>query len=225
MLRRLVFATALSLGTLTLVPLQAQAQGQDASASAQNPGQLMQSISNQLSAAIDAHRQQYQAHPEQLPGLVDSILLPHFDVDYAAILVLGLHAREATPEQRSRFAKAFYNSLTHRYADGLLNYSSNRMKVLPFTGDANARRAVARSKATLDNGQQAEVDFVFHKTASGDWKAYDVIIEGISYITNYRNQVDAQIRKEGLDALIHSLETQGENALKQMETTKPNGGQ
>ncbi|MHC1480122.1 MlaC/ttg2D family ABC transporter substrate-binding protein [Frateuria aurantia] len=223
MLRRLVFATALSLGTLTVLPLQAQAQ--DAAATAQNPGQLMQSISSQLGAAIDGHRQQYQAHPDQLPGLVDSILLPHFDVDYAAILVLGLHAREATPEQRSRFAKAFYNSLTHRYADGLLNYSSNRMKVLPFTGDANVRRAVVRCQAKLDNGKEAEVDFVFHKTASGDWKAYDVIIEGISYITNYRNQVDAQIRKEGLDALIHSLETQGDTALKQMESAKPSGGQ
>lgn len=222
MLRRLVFATALSLGTLAVMPLQAQAQS--AAASAQNPGQLMQSISSQLAAAIDGHRQQYKAHPEQLPGLVDSILLPHFDVDYAAILVLGMHAREATPEQRSRFAKAFYNSLTHRYADGLLNFSSNRMKVLPFTGDANARRAVVRGQATLDNGKTAEVDFVFHKTASGDWKAYDVILEGISYITNYRNQVDAQIRKEGLDALIHSLETQGDHALKQMEGNKPAGG-
>jgi len=61
------------------------------------------------------------------------------------------------------------------------------------------------------------VNFVFHKTADGQWKAYDVIIEGISYITNYRNQVDAQIKKEGLDGLIKELETQGDKALQQME--------
>jgi phospholipid transport system substrate-binding protein len=61
------------------------------------------------------------------------------------------------------------------------------------------------------------IDYAFRKSRSGDWKAYDVIIEGISYVTNYRNQVDAEIRKVGIDQLIKNLETQGENALKTME--------
>ena len=66
-------------------------------------------------------------------------------------------------------------------------------------------------------GKLASIDYAFRKTRSGDWKAYDVIIEGISYVTNYRNQVDAEIRKSGIDALTISLETKGDKALETME--------
>ena len=60
---------------------------------------------------------------------IDAILLPHFDIEYASLLVLGRNAREATPQQRSRFAKAFYNSIAHRYAEGLLNYTRGNVRV------------------------------------------------------------------------------------------------
>ena len=61
------------------------------------------------------------------------------------------------------------------------------------------------------------VDYAFRKTSAGDWKAYDVIIEGISYVTNYRNQVAAEIAKSSLDALTTRLETQGAKALETLE--------
>jgi phospholipid transport system substrate-binding protein len=149
--------------------------------------------------------------------VIDDAFLPHFDIDYASILVLGQHAREATPDQRSRFAKAFYNSITHRYAEGLLDYTRGRVKVLPFTGDMSDKRTIVRSQVVLDDGKTVAVDYAFRKDKNGNWKAYDVIIEGISYITNYRNQVDAEIRKVGIDKLISNLETQGDQALKEME--------
>ncbi|HEX6614505.1 MAG TPA: ABC transporter substrate-binding protein, partial [Rhodanobacteraceae bacterium] len=148
---------------------------------------------------------------------IDRILLPHFDIDYASLLVLGKHAREATPAQRVRFSHAFYNSITHRYAEGLLNYTKGKVKLLPFQGDLNARRSVVRTEVMLDDGKSLSVDYVFRKTSGGDWKAYDVVIEGISYVTNYRNQVDAEIQKEGIEGLIHRLETQGAAAIDQMQ--------
>jgi len=84
-----------------------------------------------------------------------------------------------------------------------------------------------RTQVATGDGKTVSVDFAFRKTASGEWKAYDVVIEGISYITNYRNQVDAEIRKVGLDQLIKNLQTQGDQALKAMEQQpggKANGG-
>jgi phospholipid transport system substrate-binding protein len=69
----------------------------------------------------------------------------------------------------------------------------------------------------LDDGKSLSVDYVFRKASDGQWKAYDVVIEGISYVTNYRNQVDAEIQKEGIDGLIHRLETQGAAAIDQMQ--------
>ncbi len=219
MLRRLALATAIALGTLiSASPAFAQAASAAAATPAQQtPVQIVQGIADQLATAIDGHRKELKQHQEKLINIIDEVFLPHFDIDYASILVLGQHAREATPEQRERFAKAFYNSITHRYAEGLLNYSRGRVKVLPFNGDLNNKRTVVRTQVVLDDGKLVSIDYAFRKSQSGDWKAYDVIIEGISYVSNYRNQVDAEIRKVGINQLITNLETQGEKALATME--------
>jgi phospholipid transport system substrate-binding protein len=185
--------------------------------SAQTPQQVVQTIIDQLGNALDGHREELRQNPEKLIQVIDRILLPHFDIDYASLLVLGRHAREATPAQRERFSRAFYNSITHRYAEGLLNYTKGKVKILPFEGDLNAKRSVVRTEVLLDDGKSLSVDYVFRKTSSGDWKAYDVVIEGISYVTNYRNQVDAEIQKEGIEGLIHRLETEGAKAIDQLQ--------
>jgi phospholipid transport system substrate-binding protein len=216
MLRSLAIATALAFGSVIAAPAFAQAAAQSATAG-QTPVQVVQSISDQLGKAIEGHQQELKNNHEKLIGVIDSVFLPNFDIDYASILVLGQHAREATPEQRARFAKAFYNSITHRYAEGLLDYTRGRVKVLPFSGDLNDKRTIVRSQVMLDDGKTVAVDYAFRKDRDGNWKAYDVIIEGISYITNYRNQVDAEIRKVGIDQLITNLETQGDKALESME--------
>ena len=185
--------------------------------SAETPQQVVQGIIDQLGNALDGHREELRKNPEQLIKVIDRILLPHFDIDYASLLVLGRHAREATPAQRARFSRAFYNSITHRYAEGLLNYTKGKVKILPFEGDLNAKRSVVRTQVMLDDGKSLSVDYVFRKSSNGDWKAYDVVIEGISYVTNYRNQVDAEIQKEGIEGLIKRLETEGAKAIDQLQ--------
>ena len=218
MLRRLALATALAFATVVGAP----AFAQDAAAAAapaavqQTPVQIVQGIADQLATAIEGHRDELKRDKEKLIAVIDDVFLPHFDIDYASILVLGRHAREATPAQRDRFAKAFYNSITHRYAEGLLNYTRGKVKVLPFNGDLNDKRTVVRTQVVLDDGKLVSIDYAFRKGRGGDWKAYDVIIEGISYVTNYRNQVDAEIRKVGIEQLISNLETQGSKALETM---------
>lgn len=224
MKRHLAFAVALALAGTFAAPVFAQ-QAAASQAVQQTPEQVVQSIAQQLDAQVAGHKAELQKNREKLVGIINQIFLPHFDVDYAAILVLGQHAREATPEQRAQFAKAFYDSITHRYAEGLLNYTNGAVKVMPFAGDLNAKRSVVRTQVATGDGKTVSVDFAFRKTASGEWKAYDVVIEGISYITNYRNQVDAEIRKSGLDQLIKNLQTQGDQALKAMDQNgKGHGG-
>ncbi|MBD8881093.1 ABC transporter substrate-binding protein [Rhodanobacter sp. 7MK24] len=228
MMRHLALAVAVALGSAFVAPVFAQQAAQQPAAQ-QTPTQVVQGIAQQLDTAVAGHKAELKQNREKLIGVINSVFLPHFDVDYAAILVLGQHAREATPEQRSQFSKAFYNSITRRYAEGLLDYTSGAVKVLPTAAgdDLNDKRSVVRTQVATGDGKTVSVDFAFRKTASGEWKAYDVSIEGISYITNYRNQVDAEIRKVGLDQLIKNLQTQGDQALKSMEQQaggKPNGG-
>jgi len=181
------------------------------------PNQVVQTLVDDLGKTMETRRDELSKNREALLKAIDSIVLPHFDIDYASILVLGQNARTATPEQRSRFAKAMYNSITHRYAEGLLKYTEGRVRVLPFQGELNDKRTLVRTQVVLDDGKVVPVDYAFRKTSAGDWKAYDVIIEGISYVTNYRNQVAAEIAKSNLDALTTRLESQGAKALETME--------
>jgi len=181
------------------------------------PNQVVQGLVDELAKTMEARRAELSKNRESLLKVIDGIVLPHFDIDYASILVLGQNARAASVEQRVRFAKAMYNSITHRYAEGLLKYTEGRVRVLPFQGELNDKRTLVRTQVVLDDGKVVPVDYAFRKTSNGDWKAYDVIIEGISYVTNYRNQVAAEISKSSLDALTARLETQGAKALETLE--------
>lgn len=181
------------------------------------PNQVVQGLVDDLGKTMEARRGELSKDREGLLKVIDGIVLPHFDIDYASILVLGQNARTATPEQRARFAHAMYNSITHRYAEGLLKYTEGRVRVLPMQGELNDKRTLVRTQVVLDDGKLVPVDYAFRKTSAGDWKAYDVIIEGISYVTNYRNQVAAEIQKSSLDALTTRLESQGAKALETMD--------
>lgn len=189
------------------------------------PNQVVQNLVDELGKTMETQHDELQNNRDALLKTIDSIVLPHFDIDYASILVLGQNARTATPEQRARFAKAMYNSITHRYAEGLLKYTEGRVRVLPFQGELNDKRTLVRTQVVLDDGKIVPVDYAFRKTSTGDWKAYDVIIEGISYVTNYRNQVAAEIAKSNLDALTTRLETQGAKALETLEQNSQNSKQ
>jgi len=207
-LRTLGLAFACLLGVAAIRP---------AFADAPTPDAVVQGIADDLGKAIEGHQAELKSDHEKLIKVIDGILLPRFDIDYASILVLGQNARTATVEQRARFAKAMYNSITHRYAEGLLKYTEGRVRVLPFQGELNEKRSLVRTQVVLDDGKVVPVDYAFRKSSNGDWKAYDVIIEGISYVTNYRNQVAAEISKSSIDALTTRLETQGAKALETLE--------
>ncbi|HXP00826.1 MAG TPA: ABC transporter substrate-binding protein [Luteibacter sp.] len=217
MLRQLSLAIALTIGAAVAAPAFAQNAAASAAVDAQSPQGIVTTISDDLAKAIEGHQAELKSDKEKLIAVIDDVFLPHFDIDYASILVLGQNASKASPQQRERFAKAFYNSITHRYAEGLLNYTRGRVKVLPFNGDLDNKRTVVRTQVMLDDGKSVSVDYAFRKSKTGDWKAYDVIIEGISYITNYRNQVDAEIKKEGLDKLTADLENKGSAAIDEMQ--------
>ncbi|WP_439334203.1 MlaC/ttg2D family ABC transporter substrate-binding protein [Tahibacter harae] len=188
-----------------------------AQAAAADPNAVVQGIADDLGKALEGRKEELRNDRDKLIKLIDGIVLPHFDIDYASILVLGQNARSATPEQRTRFAKAFYKSIAHRYAEGLLNYTRGRINISPYKGELNDKRSLVRTEVILDDGKRVPVDYAFRKTKDGEWKAYDVIIEGISYVTNYRNQVSAEVAKSGLEELISRLETQGEKALESLE--------
>ena len=176
-------------------------------AEADEPSQIVQNAANEMLKDLDAHRADYRKDLGKVYALVDRVLLPHFDTRYAAQQVLAKHWRTATPEQRDRFIKAFYQSLLRNYGTALLEFNADRMTILPFAGDLSSGRAVIRTQVKRDNGTQVPVYYSVRKTEQG-WMAYDVSIEGISYIKSYRTDFGAEIEQKGLDAVIDRIEHQ-----------------
>lgn len=170
-----------------------------------NPYRLIQSAASAMLRQLDAHRAEYQHDPKKVDALVDRILLPHFDVQYAARLVLGRHWNTATPQQRSQFTTAFYHSLLSTYGSELVNFRGNQMKVLPWRGDADARYATVRTRVRSSSGSLISVDYRLRRT-DHQWKAWDVVIEGISYVASFRNDFNEQIEQQGIGAVIQRLE-------------------
>jgi phospholipid transport system substrate-binding protein len=194
--------------TLALLSAAALSTGAVASAAeADEPSQIIQNAANEMLKELDAHRADYRKDPDKVNALVDRVLLPHFDSQYAAQQVLAKYWRTASPEQRDRFIKAFYQSLLRNYGSALLEFTADRMTILPFAGDLASGRAVIRTQVKRDDGTQVPVNYSVHKTDKG-WMAYDVSIEGISYIKSYRTDFGAEIDQKGLDEVIARLEKQ-----------------
>ena len=134
--------------------------------------------------------------------------MPNFDTDYAARLVLGRHWKEASEAQRKRFVDAFYKSLLNNYGSALADFTGDKLKVYPTKVAADAKTATVRTEVKRSNGQKVPVNYTMRKTDAG-WKAWDVVIEGISYVKSFREDFGAEIDQKGLDAVIERIEKGG----------------
>ena len=169
------------------------------------PSEIVESAAQSMLEGLEADRAAYRKDPSKVGNLVEQYLLPHFDIEYSARMVLGRHWRDATPEQRQRFADAFYHTLVNTYGSALVDFTSDRLNVFPTNVEAETDRATVRTEVTRDNGEKVAVNYSLRKTDAG-WKAWDVVIEGISYVRSFREDYGAAIEKQGLDAVIERLE-------------------
>jgi phospholipid transport system substrate-binding protein len=176
-----------------------------------SPQELIETTARRMLDALDADRDAARKDPRRVEKLVEQILLPGFDTDESARRVLGAHWTRATPEDRQRFIKAFYQSLLRNYGSALAEFTADRMVVLPFRGDLSTGNATVRTEVKRKDGTRVPVNYTLHATPEG-WKAWDVTIEGISYVRNFRNDVGAEISKNGLAAVIERLERENHSA-------------
>jgi phospholipid transport system substrate-binding protein len=171
----------------------------------QTPSDIIQSAAQYTLNEMQSNRDAYRKDPWRVRPLVEKYLLPHFDMEYAARLVLGQYWRTANHEQRKRFVDAFYHSLLATYGSALVELTPERLKVVPTTVDPSADHATVRTEVTGYNADRIAMNYSMRKTSEG-WKVYDVSVDGISYIKSYREDFGAQIQQRGLDSLIAHLE-------------------
>ncbi len=176
------------------------------------PSQLIESSANVLLADVDKNRAVYSKDLTGLYKTVENTLLPNFDTPYAAQLVLGPNWRNATPEQRKRFVDAFYKRLLYNYGGQMLNFTADRLKVFPTKVTPEDTKATVRTEIKRSNGTKVAVNYSMRKV-NGAWKAWDVVIDGISYVKSYREDYGSEVAQKGLEAVIARLEADAQAAL------------
>lgn len=170
------------------------------------PDVLVREVTARVQADIAENREAYRADPAKLAAMIDEQVVPHFDVPRITRLVLGQHGRGASPEQLARFGEAFKTMLFKSYASALLEYQDSvRIEWRPLNLPADASRATVQSTLIRSDAAPVPVSFVLQKTAQG-WKVFDITVENISLINNFRAQLHGEISRNGLDAVIQRLE-------------------
>jgi len=183
-----------------------------------DPAEMVERTANDILKELSERRDEMKEDPTQAYEFIEELLLPVFDVPHATRLVMGRHGRDASPEQRRAFGEAFYRFLVRSYADGLIEYdvSDVNVEVRPVRGEPDPDRTRVRTVIKRKDGGDIPVDYAVRYTDDG-WKVFDVTIEGVSYITNYRNSFDSEIRQRGLDAVIERLEERGRRKAEELE--------
>ena len=203
--RRLCLNVALlgGLGLAGLMPLTALANGLTDDAAMK----LVQSTADQVIHEIAARQADLDKDPGVLLDIVDKTLLPEVDSERMSRLVLGRYWRTASAGQKAAFTEQFKRLLVRTYAGPLSKLGNQTIKVTGTKPGADKDEIEVLS--VVSGGDMGSVPVDYRLTAvDGQWKAYDVVIDGISLINNYRGSFAQVIQQKGLDSLIATLKTQ-----------------
>ncbi len=172
--------------------------------STQDALDLVRNTSNQVLEKIIDKKQELNQSPEKIFDLVNATVAPHFDFPRMSRIVLGRYWRKASDAQKSAFIEQFQTLLVRTYAIALLNYSDQAIEYLPMRAQADASKVVVRTEVKSGGAPPIPINYRL-RLIDGSWKVYDVIIDNISLVSNYRTGFSNQIRRKGLDSLIAQL--------------------
>lgn len=172
------------------------------------PNDFVQAVGDNALEALRHEPAAKRGDLNRINQLVNEYVLPYVNLEKTTRLSAGRYWRQATPEQRRKLIDAFKGTLIRTYSGALSKVDEvSSLQILPFRGDANADDVVVRSSISQRNGPPVGVDYRLEKTPQG-WKIYDLNVEGIWLIQNYRNQFAQQINQNGIDGLIDALNQQ-----------------
>lgn len=193
MIRTLAFPLFL-LAALTVAVAQAQ----------EAPDALVKRVAEDTLNAIRADKDLQAGNPAKVKQLIESKLVPHFDTTRMTALAMGRNWRSATPEQQQQLIEQFQTLLIRTYSNALTNYRDNKMTYKPLRMDPGATDVVVHTEVTRPGQAAVQIDYSMESTPNG-WKAYDVIVAGVSLVTNYREEFNDLVKSGGVEGLIKAL--------------------
>lgn len=205
-----MFKFLLMVLTLVFLPLKTQAVTES------NPYTLMNEVASKTFGRLKLEQAKVKQNPEYLREIVSHELMPYVQVKYAGALVLGPYYKEATPEQREAFFQAFTAYLTQAYSQALTLYHGQTYQIEPARPLNDLNTTGIRTMIVDPSGRPpVRLDFQWRKNSrTGQWRAYDMIVEGVSMITTKQNEWSDLLRKKGVPGLIDLLKVSAERPIK-----------
>ncbi|QDC43317.1 MlaC/ttg2D family ABC transporter substrate-binding protein [Methylophilus medardicus] len=168
------------------------------------PDQLVKKTADDVIDVIKTDKDIQAGNQQKIFALAEEKILPNFDFEKVSRLVLGKNWTNATPEQKTAFQAEFKTLLLRTYATALSKYKNQAIEYKPFRMEAGAEAATVKTAIQQPGGDPIGVDYTLSKKGD-DWKVFDIVIEGVSLVTNYRSQFAQEIRQNGLDSLTKKL--------------------
>ncbi len=171
---------------------------------ASGPEQLVRQTSESVIAEIRANRDIYKSDPKKVYELVDELVLPHFDFAAMTDLALGKYKDEVSATQRPAIVAEFRQLLVRTYSSALFEYTDQEMIYLPMEGSEADGMVIVRTEIEQAGGFPIPINYELRLGDEG-WKVFDVSVDEVSLVTNYRSSFARAIKKDGIDGLIRTL--------------------
>jgi phospholipid transport system substrate-binding protein len=174
-------------------------------ASAQEaPDALVKRVAEDVLTQIRSDKDLQAGNQAKVKEIIETKLVPHFDFGRMTALAMGRNWRSATPEQQKQLTDLFRTLLVRTYSGALANYRDNTMDYKPLRMSPGDTEVTVRTEVRRSGQAPVQIDYSMEKTPDG-WKAYDVIVAGVSLVTNYRDEFSDTVKSSGIDGLIAAL--------------------
>jgi phospholipid transport system substrate-binding protein len=177
---------------------------QAATAQPSTPDALVRSVTDEVVGVVKQDKDIQAGNRQKTIALVEQKVLPHFDFARMTALAMGVHWRKASSEQQNALVEQFRTLLVRTYSTALSAYRNQVIDVKPLRAQPNDMEVVVRSEVKQSGPETVTIDYRMEKTPDG-WKVYDVVVGGVSLVTNYRDTFAAEVRNGGIDGLIKSI--------------------
>ena len=169
------------------------------------PQALVKNASDEMLKALKDNKAELNQNPDKIYSLVEQILMPYFDFEKMSKLALGKNWRQLDNEQRVKFVEEFRLLLIRTYSTAMLEYTNEEIRLFPFRDDVSRKRVTVPMEVVQPAGPPIPMSLALYENDDNAWKVYDVKIDGVSLVTNYRSSFATQIRNKGVDNLISDL--------------------
>jgi phospholipid transport system substrate-binding protein len=168
------------------------------------PDALVKRVAQDTVNLIKSDPKLQAGDPARVREVIETRLLPHFDFARMTQLAMGRNWQRANPEQQKRLTDEFRTLLVRTYSNALTQYRDERIDVKPLRAEPNATEVTVRTEVVRQGKPPVQIDYGMARTPEG-WKAYDVVVGGVSLVTNYRDEFNEQVKAGGVDGLLKTL--------------------